>query len=55
MVELRWAIAPNGQTRLQYRVAPPVISFGARSGWSDWVDVPHVMVPAAGVKEVPRG
>jgi hypothetical protein len=49
MIELRWAILPNGLTRLQYRVRPPVLSFGASAGWSDWMDVPYVMVPADGV------
>lgn len=48
MVELRWTV-PEGTTterpRLQYRVRPTVIMFGAPSGWSEWMDVPMVVVP----------
>jgi hypothetical protein len=48
MVELRWAI-PSSTTaerpRLQYRQLPGVVQFGAGSGWSEWQDVPYVVVP----------
>lgn len=46
MVELRWAVAETTTKapRLQYRVLPAVVSFGG-PGWSEWQDVPWVIVP----------
>ena len=48
MVDLRWAISEHttAQTpRLQYRQCPPVVSLGAPAGWTEWMDVPFVVVP----------
>lgn len=49
MVELRWAVPAETTTkapRLQYRQLPSVVSFGG-PGWSEWQDVPWVVVPEA--------
>jgi hypothetical protein len=56
MVELRWAVPAETTTkapRLQYRQCSPVISFGAGTGWSEWQDVPWVVVPEEAPKPAP--
>lgn len=53
MVELRWAIPSSTTTerpRLQYRVCPPIVQIGGPAGWSEWLEVPYVVVP----QEPPR-
>lgn len=47
MIELRWAIPASTtaeRPRLQFRQCPDEIQFGAGSGWSEWQDVPYVVV-----------
>lgn len=59
VVELRWAVPAETTTqapRLQYRQRPDEIRFGGGDPWTDWKDVPLVVVaqpvPAAnGVRE----
>lgn len=55
-VELRWAIPASTtaeRPRLQYRQCPDIIQFGGGSGWTEWQDVPYVVVPQEPPKPAP--